>query len=213
MFVPLKTEIESRFAAVDSFFKETRKLKSNEEKTARGLAFVHMYSVYEYSVRTAVQIAIDAISVHAHNSKDLSPTLLALFLDAQLKSLKDCGLKDLWRKRLQLFEAAFSTSIPIIDNQVIPTDGTHYRHTHLQIIFEVLGIKRTPAQRQRHLLRIDEVVNNRNAVAHGRETPDAVGRRYTRGDIHHRIEQMESVSKLFVSAIEAHCANPKKHCR
>ncbi|MBN8709440.1 MAG: hypothetical protein J0I10_08675 [Verrucomicrobia bacterium] len=213
MFLPLKTETESRFAAVESFFRATRILPKNEERAARGLAFVHMYAAYEHTIRTGMQLAIDTIASKNHQTKELSPPLLSLFLDSKLRSLKDCGTKDIWKKRLQLFEEVFSNSTPTIDNQIIPTDGTHYRYSHLQTIFAVLGINRMPARRTIHLHRINEIVGNRNAIAHGRETADEVGRRYSRSDVQHRIKQIKSVSSFFITAIESHCGNPINYKR
>jgi hypothetical protein len=63
------------------------------------------------------------------------------------------------------------------------------------------------------LLRIDEVVDHRNAVTHGRETPDKIGRMYSRAEVVHRIAQMKSVCLLLISATEAHCANTARHRR
>ena len=127
--------------------------------------------------------------------------------------MRDCSPKSVWNNRLELFEKVFSNGKAQVKNTVLPKDGTHFRHSQLQLIFEVLGIARTPAQRRRHLQRIDEVVDNRNAVAHGRETAENIGRQYSRADILHRIKQIKSVCLLLISVIEHHCNDPVRHCR
>jgi hypothetical protein len=214
MFSSLKVEVIERFSAVESFFKATHGLRGIISKqTARGLSFVQIYAVYEYTVTTVFQLAINTLVSHGFQRKKLKPTLMTLFLDSELKSLKECSPKNIWNSRLRLFEQVFSRGTARIDNTVFPNDGTHFRHTQLHTVFSVLGINRTPAQRKRHLLRIDEVVEHRNAIAHGRETAEEIGRGYTRAEILKRIREMKSVCILLISAIQTHCEDSSRHCR
>jgi hypothetical protein len=213
MFDPLRNEVNTRFAAVESFFKAVHALKGDSAQVAKGLAFVQIYSTYEYTVSSVVQTAIDVLVSHNHSTKDLAPCLMTLFLDSELRSLRDCSPKDVWDRRLKLFEKVFSGDTASVSNNILPSDGSHYRHTQLQLIFAVLGIKRTPAQRNRHLRRIDEVVNHRNAIAHGRETAENIGRRYSRAEILHIIQQMKSVCLLLIMVIQNHCLDFSRHRR
>lgn len=213
MFNPLRTEVTSRFASIETFFKGAHGLKGNSAQIAKGLAFVQVYAAYEYTVSTVVQIAVDVLIAHSHPTKDLLPSLMALFLNGELQSLRDCPPKDIWDRRLRLFKQVFSSAAASVPNTILPSDGSHFRHTQLQVIFEVLGIERTPAQRQRHLYRIDEVVEHRNAIAHGRETAESIGRRYSRSEILRVVGQMKSVCVLLVAVIEKFCADPSRHCR
>jgi hypothetical protein len=213
MFEPLQAEVKQRFTAVEAFFKAAHNLKGDAAVVARGIVFVQIYAVYEYAATTVFQIAIDKLKEHRHPMKSLSPSLSALFLDAELRSLVDGGAKQFWKRRVAIFEKAYSNEPATVANTVFPKDGSHFRKEQLQTMFMVLGIKRTPAQRQKHLLRVDEVVNHRNAVAHGRETAEAIGRRYTRAEILHIIQEMRSVCTLLVNAIRIHCDSPDKHCK
>jgi hypothetical protein len=116
--------------------------------------------------------------------------------------------------RLKIFERAFCDDIiRLPNNSGPPSDGSHYRHTHLIMIFGVFGISRLPARRRLHLYRIDEVVNNRNQIAHGNETAAEVGRRYTRPEIAKMIIQIESVCLFLVSVFEEFCADQSRHKR
>ena len=214
MFALLQTDVETRFTAVESFFKATKKFKGDPANAAKGLMFVQVYAVYEFSVNSVVREAIDSINAYSHKMKDITPSLMALFLDPELHSLRDCGRDKIWNNRLKFFERAFSNDLAELPNNTKPpTDGTHYRHTHLQVIFRVFGISRLPARRRAHFQRIDEVVNNRNAIAHGGETAEEVGRRYTRADILHMARQMKSVCILLISVLNDFCADRSLHRR
>lgn len=210
MFLNLQLEVMERFTATEQHFRESRRFKGDPSQTAKGLVFVQVYAIHEYTVQNVVRLATDAIVAHSHAYVDLRPSLLAMFLDPELSSLRDCGSDRVWESRLKLFDRASSKdSIPSINS--LPFDGTHFRHTHLNLILRVFGVSRKLTLRRRHLYRIDEVVNNRNSIAHGGETAENVGRRYSRGDIVQIIIQMRSICLRLISIISEHCDNPSKH--
>lgn len=214
MFPALKSEIDARFGAITSFFNATKTLPLDEQTTAKGLVFVQTYAAYEYTVKTVVQLAIDAIKTHNHKLRDLSPSLLALFLDPELNALRDVGGKDVWDRRLKLFERAFSKApLDLSAGTRAPHDGSHFRYTQLQMIFNVFGIDRLPVRRRRHIPRIDEVVNHRNQIAHGDETAVEIGRRYSRSEIGDIMREMKSVCDLQVAVFDAYCSNKARHRR
>ena len=215
MFIALKGEVEERFEAIEEFLKAINGLKRPQAMVvAKGLAFVQVYAVYEDTVRKTVSEAIDRINTHNHEIRELSSSLMTLFLDPEIRSLRDSGPNIEWRSRIKLFKRAFSRQkADLSSDTALPTDGTHFRFEQLALIFEVFGIKRLPVRRLRHKQRIREVVDNRNAIAHGGETPEAVGRRYTRDDIRKVIKQMRSVCLLWVQVFDDYCANPTRHLR
>jgi len=205
----------ARFTAAESYFKASYALgtKGNSAQIAKGMAFVQMYAVYEYTVVTAVQAAVDAVAAHRHPIKDLIPSLMTLFLDPELQSLQDSSVKTAWQSRLKLFTRIFSGHLASVNNTVLPIDGSHFRSSQLQLIFEVFGIKRIPAQRKRHLERINQIVESRNAIAHGRDTAENIGRTHTRADVLQAFRQMKSVCLLLIQIIKQHCADGKRHRR
>ena len=214
MFATLRSDVVSRFAVMRSFFRATQSFRGDIAAAAKGLAFVQAYAVYEFTVKSAVQISIDAINSHGTMLKEMSPSLLALYLDPELSALRDCGIRGVWNNRIQIFQRAFSSDpVQLSSGTSPPTDGSHYRHTNLLMIFEVFGIRRLPVRRRRHLFRIDEVVNNRNQIAHGSETAEEVGRRYTRPEISHVIDQMESVCLLLVAIFDSYCVDSSRQKR
>jgi hypothetical protein len=214
MYPALRAEIDSRFSAMASFFNATKGFTGDDEMAAKGLMFVQAYAVYEYTVCSVVQIAIDALKSHNHRLREVSPSLLTLFLDPELSSLRDVGGKSVWDRRLQLFERAFSKDrVDISAGTGVPHDGSHFRYTQLEMIFRVFGINRLPVPRRAHIPRINEAVGHRNQIAHGSETAVDVGRRYTRSEIGHIMSQMKSVCVLQVTIFESYCSKKSRHRR
>ena len=214
MFPALKIEVQSRFESIELFFGATKNLKGDHAATAKGLMFIQVYAVYEYTVNSSVRAAIDSIKAHNHKMKDISPSLMSLFLDPELSSLKDGGRKSIWVNRLKLFERVFAKdTLALSSDTKPPSDGSHYRYSQLVMIFDVFGIKRLPVRRRRHIQRIAEVVGHRNSIAHGQETADDIGHRYTRSEVQHAIRQMRSVCMLLVLVFDSYCADGSRHCR
>jgi hypothetical protein len=213
MFPDLQAEVMGRFTAVEQHFRASKSFRGESQQIEKGLMFVQIYAIHEYTVQSLVQRAAAAIVAHAHVYADLRPSLLAIFLDGELSSVRDCGTNHLWNNRLQLFERAASGQSITLAQAPLPADGTHFRHTHLELILRVLGVTRTLTVRRRHLYRIDEVVEARNSIAHGGETAGEIGRRYSRSDIRHVTRQMKNICLRLIVIIGEHCDQPEKHCR
>ena len=214
MFPALKTEVEERFSAIELFFGSTKSLKGDHAAMVKGLMFVQVYAVYEFTVNSVVRVAIESIKAQKHKMKDISPPLMTLFLDPEFMALSDGGKKNTWGNRISLFERAFSNdTVALSSDTKPPHDGSHYRYTQLVTIFNVFGIKRLPVRRRMHISRITEVVNHRNSIAHGQETAEDIGRRYTRSEILHMVRQMKSVSTLLISVLDSFCADGSRHRR
>jgi hypothetical protein len=213
MFPELQLEVMDRFTAVEGYFRQSRHLRGDSSLTVKGLVFVQVHAIHEFTVTSAVRMAMDAIAAQSHSYSDLRPSLLAMFLDAQLHSLRECGQDKVWQRRMDLFDLALSEDAAPPPMNCIPTDGTHFRHTQVQLILKVLGISRSPTLRRRHLYKIDEVVDNRNFIAHGEKTAEEVGRRYSRADIWLTIRQMKSSTLRMIRIVSEHCDEPSKHCR
>ncbi|MGC2698293.1 MAG: MAE_28990/MAE_18760 family HEPN-like nuclease [Candidatus Angelobacter sp.] len=215
MFPSLQLEILDRFTAVEQYLRKSPKdygAASFMAQTARGLVFVQIYAVYEYTIKEATRIAIDKIAAHGHPYANLRVPLKALFLDPQLRALQSSGEKGVWERRLSLFEkAAAKNQIAPVDT--MPHDGSHFRHTQIQMILRVLGIRKELTARRRNLAQIDEVVGHRNAISHGAETAAEIGRRYSRDEVFKRIRFMRRMCIRFIAIVSDYCSNPTEHCR
>jgi hypothetical protein len=213
MFQTLQLEVMERFASAKDYFRASRGFSGKPAQAARGIAFIEIYGIWEYTVLNVVKIACQEISGHGLPYSQLRTSLLPLFMYSDLQSLRAVGEKDVWDRAMELFAAASSNRPAVLNGSPLPIDGSHFRHTHLQLIFKVFGIARQPTRRRRHLYRITEVVNKRNIIAHGEETSGDVGKRYSRREISLMIRQMESVCLRMISLFSDHCSVSGNHCR
>jgi len=214
MFPNLQLEILDRFTAIEQYFRNSPRdygAASSIAQTTRGLVFVQIYAIYEYTVKEGTRLAISEIAAHGHRYATLRIPLKALFLDPQLRALQDSGERGVWERRLSLFEKAAAKD-QIIPVDAMPHDGSHFRHTQVEMILAVLGVRKKLTNRRRYLAQIDEVVVNRNAISHGNETAAEIGRRYTRNDTFRRIRLMRAMCIRFLAIVSEHCSLPDRHC-
>ena len=131
--------------------------------------------------------------------------VLTLVLDGAFTSVAASGRGKSWEKRLDLV-ANFESTAPLVslDNTTFPTDGSHYRVKQLQTIWGVFGLDVPVLPEPRLIGRIEELVENRNAIAHGRRTPEEVGGRYSASEMDKTITDIEGVGTYVVTAMEAH---------
>jgi hypothetical protein len=212
MFPTLQLEVMDRFTAVEAHFKRSQTWKGDPALIAKGLMFVQIYAIYEYTVKGVMRAAIQTIATHSHAYSDLRPSLLAVFLDPELRSLRDCMPGDIWDRRMRLLERSISAD-SLQEVSTLPMDGTHFRHSHILLILKTLGIRRALTARKRHLYMIDDVVDKRNSVSHGDATAVEVGRRYSRQEIARFSRVMKAVCLRLIKIVSEHCSDSEKHCR
>ena len=181
---------------------------SDAAATCRGLLFVLLYGIYEYSVRTAVQGGLDAIRRQNLSCSDLRRSLLSLVLDPHWDSVIKSGRERTWETRCDLIYRMDSGS-PLLDldNTLFPSDGSHYRQRQLYSIWKVFGITSPIVSTPRLLGRIEELVNTRNAIAHGRQTAHEAGQRHSHSDMQHRVDDIEIIVRHVIDTMDQHCAN------
>jgi RiboL-PSP-HEPN len=214
-FQQLQIEVLDRLSLTDAYLRSTRKCKGIDRRTkafAKGMVFVQLYATYEFTVRGVTTGAIDAIAASGRRYLQLNPCLLSLMLHDPLKGVRECGSNNIWKTRERLFEKLYSADQIVLLNTTFPSDGSHFRQDQLETLFRIFGIHRIPARRRRHLQRINEVVNHRNEIAHGRATADQIGRSYTHSEIRRAISQIRSVCLFLISQVDSHFESPSNYC-
>lgn len=179
----------------------------------KGLAFVEMYAVHEFAVMSAVKMGIAAVSNHGIQVHALRPGLLALAADDRLKGVQDSPTKSQWTARESLFSWISSATTADMNLQVFPLDGSHFRLQQLETVWKLFSLKGRPVPDRRLLQLVDEVVANRNAIAHGRERPEEIGCRYASDEIKKKFRQLGRIALHLVNKLGEHCTDARRLCR
>lgn len=192
-------ESSARFLEVNLYLRFIDKLSSppliytRELASAKGLFFVHLYGTYEYTVTAGVQEALRHINGGKLRIADCHPAFLSLALDSECRSLADVGPDKTWARRRALFGRVGSSEEVSIRETLMPTSGGNPSYEHLCSIWETFCIRDPVVPRPELIGRIKELVESRNAIAHGRESASAVGGRFTIGDLRTRHTDISEV--------------------
>ncbi len=149
----------------------------------KGLFYVYIYGIYEEIVRQTVQKTIEELNARSVKINECIYELYALIFSAEYDSIYGVGNEHKWEKRWDISTKMIENPIVLIPNEIIPTDGKNLRYRQLQSIAKTFGIHDDILPRPEIGGDIQEMVNNRNYIAHGNKTPKEVGREVSVSDL------------------------------
>ena len=91
-----------------------------------------------------------------------------------------------------------------ITESLFPTDGKNIRINQLQSIANSFGIKGTVIPKAEIGGYIQELVDNRNYIAHGNKTPNDVGKNFSVTDLVKRYEIISEVCDYIITTYESY---------
>lgn len=210
--------VDPRLAEVKKVLALIKKLESNAvadrdpisaENAAilRGLFFVQLYGVIEFAISLSVQVLLQEMTKAAVPFRRFEHHIHAVALDDLFRSLSDPGLKLRWPKRKELLAKQISTEPCCLNDTVFHDQLQNIWFETLQSIFEYLCIQRNAVPEERMRGYIDEIVDNRNAVAHGRQSAQGVGRRITSSDLEERLDAVARVVDHVLTSFDDYLQN------
>jgi alpha-galactosidase len=198
------SEVLINLAYIESI--EPERESPAEVKILRGLFYVHLYAALEKAVNETIEQVILLIKSDAVQNKHFSTPFNVISLDAKMQSFKQCGYKDYFKKSSEVFNSIDSVQCFEISNTIFSQNLQNvWYKTMLEIIasFGANEIQITPRVR----LTIDEIVEKRNAVAHGRETPLVVGERHRCSVLRIKTQEIQLIVEQFISTFEDYITN------
>jgi len=217
MFHVATTEVLQRLHDAESHFRAVCPDDSAAQAAiSKGLLFVELYAVWEYSICSAVQAGISELNKLTKPPGAIRSELLGIGLDDALDAMHDSSqTKSKWDRRLKFFQRLVAADPVLVRADVMPNPGTgqFYRTTHLETIWAVFGISRPIVPDNRLIGLIGELLENRHAIAHGRRTAKDVGQRYTVAEMRGKIERTRDACLHVLQVMEGHCCHAPNLCR
>ncbi len=194
------------------FIKSNTPKPPNVEPTniliSKGLFFVHLYGAYEYTVKTTVSRTIDLINKKNPQLNNCKPLFLSIILNSELDSIASVGDKK-WEKRHTLFTKFNTNNIVQIQNDIFPTNGRNLKYRQLQSIWNSFSISDPILPRQSLGGRITELIENRNAIAHGNEPAATIGSLNTISELYIRHSEISEVCSYIIKTFEEYVKNDR----
>jgi len=210
MLIRVTTEALTRIAAsrsvlrgIDSYERGFG-MGDDASRTSKGMLFVQNYAVYEYEVVEAVRVLVENVNSRGLLIASTRTELLAMALDPEFASVIDGSPKKTWAGRSVLLAKVRSNAAVEIKEGLFPKDGPHFRSAQLETIWSLFGLPGTIVPTPRLRGHIDEMVENRNRIAHGSDAPDTIGARFTITDLEKRIDDTEAVCTHIIASVKRH---------
>jgi MAE_28990/MAE_18760-like HEPN len=193
----LSTSTDARLVEVQKLLAHIRKLEragrdENDAVSAetaailKGLFFVHLYGALEYAVSLTVQILLQEITKVAVPYSHFEHLMHVVALDSDFQSIIDSGWDSKFPKRKQLLQRQQSSDVYRLNDTVFHGQLQNLWFKTLKLVFEYLCISASPVPERRVQGYIDEIVNHRNEIAHGRSSASTVGRLVSTADLEDR---------------------------
>lgn len=210
-------EILNFWAGVRAWEMPPPAAQSFKFKAGKGLVVVYSYGFLEFSVNKLVAQLTQLIKHKKIRAKDYAPSVRTLVHEPRLQSIMSTSEKKGLKQRLALYEEIYQKAECGISDTVLAGQLQNVWAVSLENIFMVFGIGASPFFDSNFGTKIDRLVDDRNAVAHGRESPELVGERYTSAEIDKLITEVDQQVSYVASCMKQYyegcefVASPWRH--
>ena len=174
-----------------------------EVKIMRGLFYVQLYGALEKATTDSLQQLLTKIGeLQPQNCHVILP-FNVISMSRRWKSLKDSGYKDALPRVREFFLAIDENKFHGIEESLFADVVQNIWSKTIEDIILALGITGFALSVSDRAL-VDELVNKRNAVAHGRESPSSVGERDRCDDLRRRLSQVQTLVLALIDRLEAY---------
>lgn len=168
-------------------------------EVGKGMTIVYCYAALEFSLTRATSQLCQLINTLSVRAKDLDTNIKCLAHEPRVQAILDGSKKKAVSPRVDLFKQADSINpIAIGDNLLQPQLQNVWAQSVLNV-FDAFGIIKPAFNDLASTKWIDRIVDDRNAIAHGRSPPESVGQRYTIGEVDSIISRVTNETSYMIS--------------
>ncbi|GAB3850752.1 hypothetical protein GCM10028822_16540 [Hymenobacter terrigena] len=132
---------------------------------------------------------------------------MSLALDSYVTAYSMAGIENKWSKKIELMAAIDSASTLVLNQGLDPAGGKNIRKEQLDLIWNAFAITTPNLPHLRFKGRLIELVDNRNAVAHGRESPQFIGGRFSVSDLETRFNDLNLLCSYTINQFDNYLTN------
>jgi len=208
-FINIRTKARGRFSEVLTYLNYITSIEPEnirdpaplEVKIMRGLFQVHLYSALEKTINELIENTLFYINSNNIKSLHYAHTFKSIALLNKLKSFRDCKYDNFFNKAIEIFSEMESQNILLISKTAFSSNLQNVWTKTIIEIINVFGIKGFTIDPITRTI-IDELVERRNAVAHGRESASVVGERFRTDVLRNRYATVVQFADQLVDAFE-----------
>lgn len=172
-------------------------------REARGLAIVLLFAAYENLLTSLTRTLLERATRLGVSNKRLQPGFKIFALRDSARSARELSERKMYSHALpRLIEISDQGGrVTTIATDAFPADGSFMKRSQIQLWCEIFGIANPGSILFRCWTAVDSIVTERNGIAHGRLTPDEVGRNYSETEIRQLISDWHQDWSDFLSVV------------
>lgn len=152
-------------------------------REARGLIILLLFASYESLLTSLCRGLLDFVATLQVGNAHLKKGLRIFASYSLLQSMRDSSESKIWKETGWRLVDTLSASTSTINSNLFPSDGSYMKSSQVVVFCELFDLG-DPARILKEVWsRLDAIVTERNSIAHGKLTPEEVGRNYSRDDI------------------------------
>jgi hypothetical protein len=145
---------------------------------------VMLFAAYERLLYSTCRSLLESAAALRVATKRLRPGFQVFAAYPKLQSVSDTPRNAIWKGGGPSVVAAITAGrCADLETSSFPVDGSFMKASQVELFFDLFCVGDPATVLGEVWPRLDTVVRDRNAIAHGRETADQVGRRYTFDDV------------------------------
>lgn len=176
-------------------------------KIQKGLYFVHLYSAFEKSFNEIVERSLMHIESKGVMHQHYTLPFNSIALDANLTSLKSAGKDRFMECSISLFAVMGANTHSKINEVMFGARLQNVWFDTVKQTLDCFGASHIPDPNGSLKTSIDEVVEKRNAVAHGRIPTEIVGERQRADVLASRTVTIQTSLSLITNSFEKYLNN------
>jgi hypothetical protein len=172
-------------------------------KLLKATSFLLLYNLTEATVRDTVEAVWESVGTSGTTPLELKASLRGVWVGAEFRR-KDAfsASGSTYREAtLAILEGAASGTVPRVDFKRVGLGGNIDKST-IDDICAGHGIQFRAPRNSRAGIDLNDVKGRRNVLAHGEQTFEEVGSRYTVDDLHHMKIRVAAYLRQFVRRVE-----------
>jgi hypothetical protein len=175
--------------------------------TLRGMVYISLYAALEYCITQGVQCLLTFVTSSRVRHAHLEYTFNAVALDPELTAIRNIGEKKKWSSRRSLFKKLSADTICDLPDTAFGNFLHNIWPSTIEEIFLCFGIRKPATPTPREIGYLTEIVEKRNAIAHGRDTAGEVGGSLTIQEMELRMAAVYAECLYFLAIIEEHASD------
>ena len=181
---------------------------TDASREARGLVILLLFAAYENLLTSLCRRLLEMARNLGVGNRTLRRGFLLFAIHSRLKALSSASEAKIWRgSGLELLDCAFDSEVCTINPDLFPADGTFMKRSQVELFCDVFELGHPGRILLEVWDRLDTVVAQRNGIAHGRLTPEEVGRGYSVGEVRGLVDLWESRWVSFIRHIESQASD------